>query len=184
MVSESVTVKRRAKGTKVIDDLIARGHKESGKEDIFNNEVLDDEMLITQGALSKGLKGSIFTPKIVDGPRQRRSLTNTTNIPQTAVPSKKRASNKTTTKAANAEESDNQEGEANVKTEKPIQKRAPAIPAVVAAEIENARIEPKEQKSVEQKHQVVERSRLADTDIPVLVDVYNIMCDQIVQSCL
>jgi hypothetical protein len=39
---------------------------------------LDDEILL-QSSLARGLKGSIFTPKIVDGPRVRRSLTNTTS---------------------------------------------------------------------------------------------------------
>lgn len=65
--------------------------KENTGKDIFNTEALDDEILV-QGSLAKELKGSIFTPKIVDGPRVRRSTAAPTNqqpvVKQPTLPKK------------------------------------------------------------------------------------------------
>ena len=65
--------------------------------DVFSNEVLDDELTV-QGTLTKELKGSIFTPKIIDGPRSRRTtLSNTTNVkakPASPPPTNKTAGKK------------------------------------------------------------------------------------------
>lgn len=54
--------------------------KENNK-DIFNNEALDDELLVQTGSIAKELKGSIFTPKIVEGPRIRKSLNISSSSP-------------------------------------------------------------------------------------------------------